>query len=493
MFKFTFIQTLMMVCGVLFAKAYEINGYALGFKGKIVYLERYEDYITFKKTIVAQAMVSEEGRFTINITPADAYEAFLRIDNNSGILYVDPETSKLMVSFPPYDKIHEKVMRENRISLLFVDPDKDDLNTLILEFNLRKDEFIYRTITKDTLTTFSKMEYSSPDFIKDLEAFKDSLYIYYKDIKKRFFIDYITYSIAELEQLSGMKDEDITRAFLYNAYLKGVSPRYTYAGYMRFFNLYFNDFFKVPYFGPEEDIIDAINFHQSYQRSMLVLSRTKLLENKRVRELVLMKNMLSVFHQKSYSQEGIITILDSISMISPYEENRFIAVQILKHLTKMLPGTPAPRLKGIDVNTGQAFQASSIQDKYVYVMFYATWCKPCMAEMDLIPDLKKKYGQYVEFVTVFIDLDEKETKDFLWNKRAYDWNFISIQGNPQVLDAYNVKSVPVYVLIDREGMIENAPARTPSPDGAYLTIDKDFFEIKKRLEPKREFKIGGKN
>ena len=487
------VQAIFMVCQVSVSFGVTIEGFAPGFKGKVVYLERYSDYITLNKVTVTTAQVDEESKFTLSVPSSDAYEAFLRIDNNSGIIYIDPDTEVCQVVFPQIDKIREEVMRENRISLVFIDPEENDLNTLILEFNYRKDDFLYRTVVKDTASSFSKMEYAGKNFQRDLDAFKDSLNYYYKGIAKPFFIDYVTYSVAEMEQLAGIREMDITRAYLYNAYLKGIKVRYNYAGYMRFFNLYFNDFFKVPYFGPEEDIIDAVNFHESYQRCMLVLGRTKLLEDTRLRELVLMKNLLSVFHHKRYSSEGILTILDSINMTSPYVENREIALHVLQLLTKMTPGVPAPRVGGVNIKTGERFSLANQPTKYIYLMFYATWCKPCQAEMELIPGLKKKYGEYVEFVTVFIDDNEEAASEYVRHRKNYDWNFISIRGDRRVLDAYQVVNVPYYVLIDREGLVDQAPCRAPSPDGAYLTIDKDFFEIKKRLEPKREFKVGGKN
>jgi hypothetical protein len=249
--KRLFIPLIFLLSIAFSSQAVTINGIAPGFVGKKVYLERYSDYITYKKTTIARTIVGDSGKFSIELATNDAFEAFLRIDNNSGIIFIDPETDEYNIAFPSLDKIHENVMKENRISLIFIDPHPDDLNTLVLEFNLRKDDFLYSVMAENGSVPFQKTNFSSEEFQKKLDVFKDSLQFYYKDIAKPFFIDYVTYSIAELELMAGIKEPDLTRAYLHSAYLKGVKVRYGYTGYMRFFGLYYADFFKVPYFGPK--------------------------------------------------------------------------------------------------------------------------------------------------------------------------------------------------------------------------------------------------
>jgi len=53
--------------------------------------------------------------------------------------------------------------------------------------------------------------------------------------------------------------------------------------------------------------------------------------------------------------------------------------------------------------------------------------------------------------------------------------------NDVLLDQFNVVTVPAYYLIDQDGYIALSPAKSPSPDGVYESIDKTFYYIKTEL------------
>jgi hypothetical protein len=66
-------------------------------------------------------------------------------------------------------------------------------------------------------------------------------------------------------------------------------------------------------------------------------------------------------------------------------------------------------------------------------------------------------------------------------------------GDANLLDNYEVFNAPQYVLIDAEGKIVSAPANGPAPNGDYISIDKTFFDLKKKLKKQKRFIPGQKN
>jgi thioredoxin-related protein len=51
---------------------------------------------------------------------------------------------------------------------------------------------------------------------------------------------------------------------------------------------------------------------------------------------------------------------------------------------------------------------------------------------------------------------------FINLKKEYVWNFLHIGDQSEVLKEYDVRSYPLFVLIDRDGKIVKYPAELPS-------------------------------
>lgn len=108
----------------------------------------------------------------------------------------------------------------------------------------------------------------------------------------------------------------------------------------------------------------------------------------------------------------------------------------------------------------------SLKGKYVYVDVWATWCGPCRAE---IPSLKKMeaayHGKNIEFVSVSVDAekDHEKWKTFVTEKELTG---TQLYGGKTVLSefikAFEVNSIPRFILIDPKGIVVDADAKRPS-------------------------------
>ena len=76
-------------------------------------------------------------------------------------------------------------------------------------------------------------------------------------------------------------------------------------------------------------------------------------------------------------------------------------------------------------------------------------------------------------------MDEKKSDfvDFMKKHPEYDWYFLDGHSDNEILDLYQIKSLPAYYLIDEEGKFRQAPALRPSPNGTFKSIDETFHNI----------------
>ena len=134
---------------------------------------------------------------------------------------------------------------------------------------------------------------------------------------------------------------------------------------------------------------------------------------------------------------------------------------LYKELNRLNPGQPAPDYEFVD-DKGNKVKLSDLRGNYVYIDIWATWCKPCMAEMPYLEKLKEKYKD-AKITFVGINVNDFKT-DWLNYIKHYNPKGLRLYaGDDQVFkDLYQVNQVPKSILINPEGRISTANAPRPS-------------------------------
>jgi thiol-disulfide isomerase/thioredoxin len=238
---------------------------------------------------------------------------------------------------------------------------------------------------------------------------------------------------------------------------------------------FFNEFFKN-YINDESKYINTndldrtINVEKSFPALLDSLGKDTILRNEVLREMVALKGLGELYYAKDYDKTAILSMLKYEKENSKFAQHIVIAENFITLFTRLAPGTLAPAFTLKDYN-GLSYSLKEFnKDKYVYLFFWTKWCVPCLSEMDLIGKLITKYGTKVEFVGISADKEFMSYYNFMQNKK-YDFTTLHWGNSTELLENYDVKAYPTYVLIGPDGKIVQYPAEAPSSSLDALLYD----------------------
>jgi peroxiredoxin len=156
---------------------------------------------------------------------------------------------------------------------------------------------------------------------------------------------------------------------------------------------------------------------------------------------------------------------------------RAIGVDRLDDMLNLAVGKPAPEIEGVDVD-GKPLRLSDYRGKIVMLVFWGSWCSPCMAqvphERDLVERLK---GQ--PFALLGVDCEEnKDTARGVMARERMTWPnwFDCAVGTGPIAKRYHIRSYPSVFVLDARGVIR---IRSISGVGLDDAVDKLLAGMKR--------------
>ena len=144
------------------------------------------------------------------------------------------------------------------------------------------------------------------------------------------------------------------------------------------------------------------------------------------------------------------------------EQNKLLTLQ---------PGQPAPdfTLSGPD---GQSVSLSQFKGKVVLLDFWASWCGPCIADLETLRKIKEQVAaQPVVFLNVSLDVNEGAWKRAI---AKHQIKGVHVRSDGQVTQAYNVSGIPRYYLLDPQGLIVEDRLRVSDIDEVVAKIEQSL-------------------
>lgn len=121
----------------------------------------------------------------------------------------------------------------------------------------------------------------------------------------------------------------------------------------------------------------------------------------------------------------------------------------------LVKGKKVPEFSLPLLGNEKTFSNSDFKGKTVLIDFWATWCKPCIAEF---PNLRNAYAKYhqagFEILSISVDQNEQAFKRYLENNDLPWMNaFIQDGFNSEIGKKFQLASIPKPVLVNENGEI----------------------------------------
>ncbi len=154
-------------------------------------------------------------------------------------------------------------------------------------------------------------------------------------------------------------------------------------------------------------------------------------------------------------EQGLNGYIDGLKKRYPQEHQTRI---------KLAKGKASPKFENLENYNGGTSSLDDYNGKFVYIDVWATWCKPCLAQIPALKDLEKAYeGKNIVFVSISSDRPDKHEE---WKNMIKTKGMGGIQlyagENVSFFQEYQIASIPRFIFIDTEGNIINSNAPRPS-------------------------------
>lgn len=439
----------------------EINGSFQGAAGQEIRLMQYTDQISYNETEIQSVIADSMGNFQLSFSLFEPQYVFFRIDHARMGMFVEPgKTYQLKfdpVDFTKLDDRRNPHLDPWYFNFEIVAP-SNDLNHYINKFDSIFNQFLLQNFTIIHRTRNRQL-------FDNFRNHTDSLF---KHVENEYFQNYYKYKFANYLRIANLERFDrLTREYIFDKPILFENTQY-----MNFFHTVFDSYALATSRNIViNDLLHTVNHLSSTVALMDSLGKDTLLRNEVLRELVMIKTLQELFDNFDFVQENVRSMLMQIATGSKFRRHRDIAQNTILELEHLRPDTPAPKL----MLTNQSGQKIDIKQqfggRFILLMFWATWCETCQLDKIAMQELYERYKNDFEFVSVSIDRHKSDFKTFL-AENPVPWHSYYLGADFRQLDIYEVKAMPLFMIIDPNGNIARFPAPRPSEN-----INQTFDEL----------------
>jgi len=436
-----------------------ITGEAPFAKNEEIRLLVFDDLLNYIPTVAATDQIDKNGRFKLSystnqiklvqlairtskaeffIVPDHDYQFQISVDTNLFKL-INPERygGYLQITNPSVDS-SDLNFKINRFSNYF----SRAMNYYAFRITVDKDRKAY-----DTLTTL----------------LHDKFDIQYNPLN--FYQSYIYYTCGQLDRICFAKDQ---KAF-YQKFFDNDYILYNNPPYMSLFRESYSGYLYNSHHISKELLARTINDSPDYLTLFNEAGRDPMLTNERLRELVLILNLIEFYGNEEFDKGNVIQLLRYIKAATHFPEH---TIYIDNALSRISLADAPERSLVFKNDKGKKCPIKQFEGKDIYVQVFQSDCLDCVREMMLIKEFNKRYGEKIQFVSLNIDPDRDSYEHFCQEYgEMFDWPILYFDDNYDWLLENGVEALPDHLILNAQGQIvQRYPAAPEFGLAEYLLL-----------------------
>lgn len=443
--------------GSLYAQEAWLEGYVeQGSPGTPVRVQTFADpYSGLLQTHVSSKL-DGHGHFSVKVPLRHPQKAFLVVGLQKGTFFIQPgHHYSLRVLYDSLARVGS--IFDRKPLMLAIESPTDVLNDDFSRFNKLYDNFLIRHFN-------DLYRYRRPEVLK---TFEDEIKQWFPNDTLRYFRQSVRYRLASLQWSARLRSN---AAVFQEVFLKSDANLFN-EEFAQFFTDFIENYVAEQIRGPisKPGLLAVVPMRNWKAFDKLFASDDLLAKNKKVRILAEMVVIKKYYGDNDFLKSDFDALLTYLSQKGEYDDLRAVASHYLLKLHQMAPGTVAPAFQLPDA-MGKEYHLADFQSKFVLVSFFKTDCPLCLRDLDLLEKMQQNLGSNFTHLTILMG-----KPDTVWLQKIlsgrFTWPFLLLGNQLPLLEKYQVRSFPAYVLLAPGGKVAMAPAPMPA-EGAGERISR---------------------
>ena len=410
----------------------------------LVRLFAYEDLVNETGILLDQGKTDEKGHFILEgavkqILPARIYV---------GLEYVD------LILSPNATYDIEIIVPEQEENVSYFEKE-----TPTIRVKRASDKGIYRQIVySEEIVNGYMMEHFNQIYrgrqMRYIDSIQNAISREVPDIKSEYVKNYNRYKIAAIRLgISADGGKKIIKD-----YFDGQPVLYTQSAYIDLFKELFGGYFNSASYDGHL-LNDA--FMEGPAAFKKYLDTDPLIANNpRLAELINIYNLQKLCYGDRNTSRLAKDHLNYIKSQTKYAEHKAIIGNFFEKFNRLAAGTDAPVFTLKDGN-GNVVSLSDFKDGLVLLQFVDGMSPVSERQFAELRSLHHQWQDSVQILTIATH-DKMDIFKLQFTEKRIDWPLLDLGDNILLLEAYNVRTFPEYILIRKGNKIGEAPA--PSPE-----------------------------
>jgi hypothetical protein len=410
----------------------------------LIRLFAYEDLVNETGTLLDQGQTDDKGHFILEGSVKQILPARIFVGLESVDLILTPNAT--------YDI--EIIVPEKKYDVSYFEK---ELPTIRVK--RATDKGIYRQIiySEEIINAYMTEHFNQiyrGRQLRYIDSIQNAIGREVPDIKSDYVKNHNRYKIAAIKL--GISTDGGKK--IIKEYYDGQPVLYTQSAYIDLFRELFDGYFNSAAYDSHL-LNDAIAQGPAAFKKYLVTDPL-MAKNPQLAELITIFNLQKLCYGDRGTSRLAKDHLNHIKSQTKYPEHKTIISDFFENFNRLAPGATATDFTLKDRNDNE-MSLSDYKDRLVLLQFVDGTSPVSEYQFSELRSLHNQWRDTVQIITIATH-DKMDFYKQQFEEKRQDWPLLDLGDNILLLEAYNVRTFPEYILITKGNKIGEAPA--PSPE-----------------------------